>query len=384
MTQLKNLYHDRARINELTDQAVLVADEILDEFGVDYRSNYKRFYGPCPVHGGDNQSAFNLFPEGYDVRGMWVCHTKHCEKKWKRTFIGFIHAMLSKEYREPIPWTAAADWLVKYLGYTSLADIEAPDEYTLKQRYATSAAEKWSLTQIRDNTGWNRLQVRNNLEIPATYYLNRGFSENTLDRYDIGYYNKHERVVVPVYDDDYNYAVGFSSRSIHDQCPQCGYWHNPNKDCLPAEQAFKMHCKWRHSDGFNSAHWLYNYWFAKRHIEESGVVILVEGPGDVWRLEEAGIRNSVALFGVDLTEEQLTILEMSGALSVIVMLDNDEAGQKAAPELKKKMERIFRLYFPTLSGDDVGDNLNRDELTGTTKQLVERTLSTWNGAMGIS
>lgn len=380
---VKNEYHNRARINELTDQAVLHAEDILSEFGVDFRHNYRRFYGPCPVHGGDNPSAFNLYPDGYDVRGVWCCHTHQCEKKWRRTFIGFIHAMLSKEYKEPIPWTAAVDWLVKYLGYNKLTDIQIPDEDALRRRLGSSVAEKWSLTPSRSHTGWTRLEVREKLEIPAKYYIHRGFSASTLDKYDVGLYNRYERVVVPVYDDQYNYAVGFTSRSIHERCDKCGYWHNPNQPCLPADQAFRQHCKWRHSENFNAAQWLYNYWFAKRHIEETGVAILVEGPGDVWRLEEAGIKNSVAMFGVDLAEEQMNILEMSGALSVIVMLDNDEAGQTAQQDIEKKLRRIFRLHFPTLSGTDVGDNLNRDELSGTAKRLVNQTRESFAGAMGI-
>lgn len=378
-----NQYLNRAKINELTDQGVLAAEDILSEFGVDFRKNNRRFYGPCPVHEGDNPSAFNMYPEGYDVRGVWFCHTKHCEKEWKRTFVGFIHAMLSKEYNEPISWTKAVDWLVKYLGHESLDSVQIPDEYTLERRMASSTAEKWSLAPVRGHTGWDRLRVRQTIEIPAKYYINRGFSHKTLDKYDVGLYNRHERVVVPIYDDDYNYAVGFTSRSIHEKCDKCGFWHNTKQPCLPFEQAFRQHCKWRHSEHFNASNWLYNYWFAKRWIEDSGVVILVEGPGDVWRLEESGIHNAVAMFGVDLTDEQLGILETSGALSVIVMLDNDEAGKIAAVEIQKKLKRIFRTYFPTMSGDDVGDNLNRDELTGTTKRLASQALESFNGALGL-
>ena len=147
--------HDRARINELTDQAVIVAEDIFDEFNVDYRKNYKRFYGPCPIHCGDNQSAFNFFPDGYDVRGMWTCHTRHCEKKWKRTFIGLIHGLLSREYNDPIKWIVALDWLLKFLGYQQLSNISLPDEYIIKRRHSISVAEKWSLTTIRSHTGWD-------------------------------------------------------------------------------------------------------------------------------------------------------------------------------------------------------------------------------------
>lgn len=361
--------HDRARINELTDQGVGVADDIFDEFNVDYRKNYKRFYGPCPVHGGDNQSAFNFFPDGYDVRGMWTCHTRHCEHKWKRTFIGLIHGLLSREYNDPISWTLALDWLVKFLGYKQLSNIILPDESILKRRAATSIAEKWSLTTIRPHTGWNRLQVRQHLLLPAQYYLKRGFSENTLDKYDVGTYNIQERVIIPIYDDDYNYAVGFTKRSVYERCQVCGEWHGQGQ-CQPFS-------KWEHSDNFRASSWLYNYWFAQRYIEQSSIAILVEGPGDVWRLEESGVNNGLGMFGVDLTEDQIGILERSGALSLIIILDNDEAGRHAAIELKKKLGRVFRLYFPTIIEDDVGEMLNRDELNGTINHYIKLSMESW-------
>ena len=50
--------------------------------------------------------------------------------------------------------------------------------------------------------------------------------------------------------------------------------------------------------------------FAKEFIKESGIVILVESPGNVWRLEEAGVHNSVAIFGSSLADRQKMILDI--------------------------------------------------------------------------
>jgi DNA primase len=89
---------------------------------------------------------------------------------------------------------------------------------------------------------------------------------------------------------------------------------------------------------------------------DTNSIILVEGPGDVWRLEEAGIKNSVAIFGVDLTEEQLVLLGSSWCTNVIICMDNDEAGIKASENLSKTLRRMYKLYFPKLIQKDLGES----------------------------
>ena len=101
--------------------------------------------------------------------------------------------------------------------------------------------------------------------------------------------------------------------------------------------------------------------FSYGHIRKSGVAILVEGAGDVWRLEENGIHIGLALFGTDLSDSQRILLDRSGALSIIVMLDSDKAGQEGAKKLKSQLGRQYRMYFPKIK-EDAGE-LQQDEIT---------------------
>ena len=144
---------------------------------------------------------------------------------------------------------------------------------------------------------------------------------------------KH-RVVAPVYDDDYEFMVGCVGRSQEENC-------NGRK--------------WINSKSFNSGMWLYGYWLAKDKIRETRSVILVEGQGDVWRLHEAGLTNSVGMFGSSLSDAQARILETSGALNVVILSDNDSAGQKAKESITKKCERLFHIVYPEISTKDVGE-----------------------------
>ena len=84
-------------------------------------------------------------------------------------------------------------------------------------------------------------------------------------------------------------------------------------------------------------------------------VILVEGQGDVWRMHEAGYKNCVGLFGADLSDDQLLLLEQTGALNLIILTDMDDAGQKAADKIIKKCGRRFNYLRPEIPTKDVGD-----------------------------
>ena len=160
------------------------------------------------------------------------------------------------------------------------------------------------------------------------------------------------RIVVPIYDDNHDYMIGCTGRSIFDKCGLCSSFHQTGNDC-PEDR--HMYPKWKHSHNFKSQNTLYNIWYAKEYIQKTSSVILVESPGNVWRLEEAGIHNSVALFGCNLSDRQKIILDSSGAMSIIVLTDNDEAGQKAAEMIKQKCSNTYRIYIPTISKSDVGE-----------------------------
>jgi DNA primase len=141
------------------------------------------------------------------------------------------------------------------------------------------------------------------------------------------------RVVVPVYDEDYNY-VGCVGRSIKEH----------------------LQPKWLHSKGF-SKNVLYGLNLTKERIMETGTVILVEGQGDVWRAFEAGLDMTVGIFGCSINDDQLILLERSGALNVVVFTDYDEAGNKAAEQIMKKCGRRFNYIRPEMPEGvkDVGD-----------------------------
>jgi DNA primase len=72
-----------------------------------------------------------------------------------------------------------------------------------------------------------------------------------------------------------------------------------------------------------------------------GRVILVEGIYDMINLFDKGLKNSVCCFGTNnIDQDKLSILKMQDIMGVDIIFDGDEAGQKAAENVKILAERV--------------------------------------------
>lgn len=376
-----DLYTDYATKENLKSLLCENLEAILDDLEVDYRFNSKMYVGCCPVHGGDNETAFNLYQcdEEDESMGYWVCRTHHCEKKkghdgkllYGANIIGLIKGVLSNRLGRTARFKETIDYAVKFLGYESLSQISQSETKSLERRKYASSMKRLSLKPQQETSGWSRDMLRSKLEIPSKYYVDRGYSPEVLDKYDVGLYNKLNRAVVPVYDDSYKYVAGFLGRSIFPQCKKCKRWHDVNHKCPDTSRGMNMKhtSKWINGS-FKSSNYLYNYWFALKNIQKTSTAILVEGAGDVWRLEENGVHVGLGLFGTEMTDAQRVLLDRSGALSIVVLLDADTAGQEGISKLKSQLGRQYRMFFPKIK-DDVG-SLNSDEITSDIKPIIDK------------
>ena len=101
-----------------------------------------------------------------------------------------------------------------------------------------------------------------------------------------------------------------------------------------------------------------------------GDIILVEGIFDMLNLHDKGIQNDVCCFGTNnINEDKLAILSMQGVSRITVFFDGDEAGQKAAINVKVMSEKIgFRVRNVEL------ENLDPGALTETQIRKLESKL----------
>lgn len=179
--------------------------------------------------------------------------------------------------------------------------------------------------------------VRSRLKIPAQYYLDRNFSPDILSEFDVGLCDNpkaemYNRIVFPVYDDTDTYMIGCVGRTICE---------DPRK--------------WKNQAGFNKSSYLYNIGKALPYIKKTKSVIVCEGQGDVMRMFEAGIKNVVGLFGCSLSESQEFLIQRTGALTLYILTDEDEAGKKARDKIVSKMKNLFTIRHLHSLEKDVGE-----------------------------
>lgn len=381
-TITKSNLNDQAKLKVISDELCDNIESLFDHFGLDYKTNYKMISMSCPIHGGDNASALNIYPEGETYRGNWVCRTHNCEKIFKSSILGFIRGIISNQKYN---WTNNGDTMCSFAEAVEFAtkflnkdfkDIKVSKTSREKQQFA-NVVNYLSPSATAQKSTVTREQITKSLNIPAQYYLDRNYSTEILTKYDVGLCSKHgkemyDRVVVPIYDNDYKYMVGCTGRSIYEKCQKCKSYHKENTDCPSPENSWK-HCKWKHNIDFKSQNYLYNFWFAKDHIMHTSTAIIVESPGNVWRLEENNIHNSVAIFGSSLSDRQKILLDSSGAMNLVILTDNDDAGRKAAEQIQAKCQNTYRIFIPNISKSDVGE-MNSEEINSEIKIYLERIL----------
>lgn len=295
--------------------------KIFDALGIQYSERYSYITAACPIHKGDNDNAFSWHLE----REMFQCFSKGCHEKWGVDIYSLICGTLECDRSH------ALDFLIKVLGNEHVVSDEILKERQSNKNFVNAAP---------------KVQIRYADSVLAnftyhTYLESRGFPKELIQSYHIGYagagfsYMSH-RIIVPVRDFDGN-IIGFSGRTLY-----------------PDWKERKI-AKWRESKGFNKSSSLFNIDRAKQYIENTGTAIIVEGPFDVLRLEQAGIHNGVGILGRSLHNGQISLLFRAGASKLLLALDNDNAGRSGAESAAKIARNYFTIENVNLKAKDVGD-----------------------------
>lgn len=316
-------------------------EKVLESLGheMDCFKNY--YASPCPIHQGDNQTALTIYTEN-EPYGWWLCNTRGCQKFFPKNLIGFIWAYMSASegWTDSNKKKAKFSECIKYcrslVGHINVKSLNFKNRIIAESKECT----------LQNTNGLSRDKIRNNLNIPADFFIKRGFKYDTLDFFDVGIpkitNEMKNRVVVPIYDQNFMY-LGCQGRSLDESFP-----------------------KWKNSGGIEIEKILYNYHNAKDYIKQSKTVVMVEGPADVWRLWEAGIKNCVATLGNFKTQQRI-LLELSGALNIKCMFDNDDAGTNDYESVKEKCKRLFnvsKVYYGKPNSDPADltvDEINKVE-----------------------
>lgn len=257
-----------------------------------------RLVGPCPVHGGDNPSAFVVDRH----RNLWHCFTQ-CQGGGD--LIELVRRLDGIGYRQ------AALELARLAGHHSPAHRPTP----------------------ADPPSRSYRPYRRSLDLdPLHPFLGaKGIRAETAARFEVGAWQGRgmlEGCIAVRLRDPEGRPLGYAGRRL--QPNDRGKWVFPPR--LPKSDL------------------LYQYHqLARGHVRR---VVLVEGPWGVLRLAQLGIP-AVALFGVHLSDHQARLLRPFR--HILVMLDGDPAGRLATEGICRRLDAVDVTLDDGLDPDDLTD-----------------------------
>lgn len=318
----------------------------------------------CPIHGGDNPTAFS-----YSLKTKkWRCFTRRCHEG-NPYITGLIIKVLSKREDRLVSFREALTWLTKVIDYPFEGSGPEINEDDLQVFHLVKQAK--SKTRVKSSRNAHKgtayfpefpiEKIDGNVE-PSPYFLEEGFSEKTLRKYNVGFCDNprkpmYMRSYAPVLDYDGKTVVGVTGRTIYPECEFCSWHHETGKGCPVDNPLVKGHPKWLHY-GFNQTVAMYNANFALPHIQKTGVVILTEGPKEVWWLDQHGVHNALCILGLYISDYHVKKFINMGVRKIVVALDNDEPGLEAMERINESLADYFNLTNMNnllSSGDDIDD-----------------------------
>lgn len=336
-------YISDQELNELREKVDIV--EIISNY-IPLTPKGKNFFGVCPFHADHSPS-------------MSVSREKQMYKCFSCGAAGNVFTFIQNY--ENVTFYEAVQLLANKVGISLAIPIksEKKEKYT-KEYEMMELALKYYQNNLNTSLGekakkylYNRNledEVIKDFEIgyaASTHTLNKlllkkgytvlemqklGLVSTSKEEYDIFF----DRVMIPLYNLE-GQVVGFTGRALDDT--------NTPKYLGSKESII-----------YKKGNLLFNYHRAKESIKLNKEIILVEGNMDAIRLYASGIKNVVALMGTALTKEQIQIIKKLRC-KVILMLDNDTAGEKATYDdgLLLEQENIDVLVV-RLSGEKDPDS----------------------------
>lgn len=303
---------------------------VLQKLDMDYEKFSDNIYSNCPAHEeSDNPRGFSFSTKKY----IWKCWTRNCQHDFSNDVFGLIRGALSKKCGKNVEFKEVLKWIntnIKHLGNQTIT----------KHKPVQDKDEFFDIVKIfsKKNTYVEDSTLSYNFTAPSNYFISRGFESKTLEYFQVSDYSKYDnlkdRAVIPIHNQDGSSIVGLLGRSTKE-------YRDPKFLFYPT--------------GFNKNQYLYNYHRAYKKICHTKTIIITEGQSDIWRLFEAGIENAVGIFGKSFMDTQEEILYKLPITNIVVVTDNDQAGNESKIEIFRKFNRSYNLIFPTIESKDIGD-----------------------------
>ncbi|GAM15205.1 DNA primase [Mesobacillus selenatarsenatis] len=362
------------KVNEIR-QAVEIVDVIGDY--VQLKKQGRNYFGLCPFHG-ENSPSFSVSPE------KQIYHCFGCGAGGN--VFSFLMDIDGLSFQEAaVKLADRSNIELKLEGTASGKNPQLPEG----SKQMIEAHEL--LRKFYHHLLVNTKEGQEALE----YLLNRGFTQDSIDTFQIGYslpswdfavkllekrgfsldliskaglviqrendgtyFDRfRNRIMFPILDHQGN-TIAFSGRALGGEEPK--YLNSPETQI------------------FNKSKILYNFHLARGVIRKQQQAVLFEGFADVISANRAGVENGVATMGTSLTEEHISLLKRN-VQAVTICYDSDRAGIEAAFRASNMLSKAgFAIRVATMPDgmdpDDFikvhGEEKFRNDIIGSSATLM--------------
>ena len=327
----------RAKFDEYVKKAIDRIESILEELDIEYSIRSSEHINIiCPVHKSEDLASSCI----YLSNGRYKCWSRGCDDNIGKNFVNLIRWCLSEGKEYIATWDDVFDF------------IDGEKFAVVKREVSERSKEIVFMDELKYPS----------VQIPCPYYVDRGFSPETLIKFGIGLTKQFpytDRSLVPIKSID-GKLMGFSGRSIYEKCKICNFYHSKYQCCISKDYEYaRMFNKWLHSTGLKTGLTLYNIERCKVHNK----LAIVEGPSCVWRLDKFNIP-ACACLGKTFSKEQADLLKMIGVESILFLGDQDEAGLEFRKKFINNWHSTFKIYLTTLPKKDITE-MSDEEIENT-------------------
>lgn len=313
------------KINEIRQSIDIV--ELISDY-VQLSKQGRNYFGLCPFHGektpsfsvspekqiyhcfgcgaGGDAFSFLMELEGYSFQEAALKLAEKANIELELPSIQpDIESPAKREHRQMIE----AHELLRKLYHHILVntnDGQKALEYLLKRGFTQESIEKYQI-------GF----ALNSWDFAVKFFIKRDFPAPILEKAGLiikrenndGYFDRfRNRIMFPIFDGKGN-TIAFSGRMLGPGEPK--YLNSPETPL------------------FNKSKILYNYHFARPKMRKLQQAILFEGFADCIAADRAGVENGVATMGTSLTEDHVALIRRN-VQQVTLCYDGDDAGIEAA------------------------------------------------------
>jgi len=236
---------------------------------------------------------------------------------------------------------------LRYLAKKYNIELEETEQTDEQKQEANERESMFLVTQFAaDYFHDNLLNNTNGKAIGLSYFKERGFSDETIKKFNLGYsINQRDAFTKTALDKGYkleflektglsivnnqNEFDRFKGRVIFPILSMSGRVLGFGGRILTSDKNVAKYLNSPESDIYHKGKILYGLYHAKQAIAKADNCYLVEGYTDVISMQQRGIENVVASSGTALTSDQIRLISRL-TKNITILFDGDAAGIKAS------------------------------------------------------